>query len=135
MSKGHAKHHERHHGLSLFGKDLVRRCSSKCELCEAHGVKLKVFEVPPIEAEPNFDHCIMICEACQGQIDKPRTIDPNYWRFLANAMWSSVPPVKIMSVTMLRHLADKNDWASELLEQVYLEPDEDAWLVKVPPLD
>lgn len=134
MSKGHSKHHERHYGLSLFGKDLVRRCGSKCELCEAHGVKLGVYEVPPIGTEPDFDHCIMICATCQGQIDKPRTIDANYWRFLATAMWSTVTPVKIMSVTMLRHLAAEHDWASDLLEQVYIDPDEDAWLVNVPPL-
>ncbi|MBN0988018.1 phnA protein [Amphritea pacifica] len=127
MSKGHARHQERHHGLSQFGKDLVRRCGSKCELCDSHGVKLVVYEVPPIEPEPNYDHCIMICETCQGQLDRPKTIDPAYWRFLATSMWSSVAPVKVISVALLRHLAKQQDWADALLEQVYMEEDERAW--------
>lgn len=131
MSKGHAKHHERHHGLSQFGKDLVRRCGSKCELCESAGVKLAVFEVPPIDAEPNYDHCIMVCETCQGQIDRPKSIEPDYWHFLANTMWSPVQPAKIMAVVMLHHLSAKHPWASDLLEQVYLEPEEDGWVSAV----
>lgn len=131
MSKGHAKHQERHHGLSLFGKDLVRRCGSKCELCESSGVKLSVFEVPPIGTEPDFSHCIMICETCQFQIEKPKRIDSDYWHFLASSMWSTVPPVKVISVAMLKHLSDKNDWAVQLLDQVYLDSDEDHWAAKI----
>ncbi|UTW04120.1 phnA protein [Amphritea atlantica] len=131
MSKGHAKHQERHHGLSQFGKDLVRRCGSKCELCEDHGVKLVVYEVPPIEAEPDYDHCIMICETCEGQLDRPKTIDATYWRFLANSMWSSVTPVKVISVAMLQHLAKQEAWAGELLEQVYMDEEERAWSEEV----
>ena len=131
MSKGHGKHQERHHGLSLFGKDLVRRCGSKCELCEAHGVKLAVFEVLPIAAEPDFDHCIMICQTCQTQIERPKTLDAHHWRFLTSSMWSTVPAVKVMSVAMLKHLAVQHDWATELLEQVYLDAAEDAWVTKV----
>ncbi len=131
MSKGHAKHLERHHGLSMFGKDLVRRCGAKCELCEAHGVKLAVYEVPPIAAEPDYDHCIMICDSCRAQLERPKTIDPTYWRFLANAMWSSVVPVKVISVVLLEHLAKQQDWAGELLEQVYMQAEERAWADEV----
>lgn len=131
MSKNHAKHQERHHGLSQFGKDLVRRCGARCELCEAHGVKLGVYEVPPIVAEPDYEHCIMICETCSGQLDRPKTIDPTYWRFLATSMWSSVVPVKVISVVLLAHLAKQQDWAGELLEQAYMEESERAWADEV----
>jgi len=131
MSKGHAKHQERHHGLSLFGKDLVRRCGSKCELCDSSGVKLGVFEVPPIATEPDFNHCIMICETCQIQIEKPKSIDASYWHFLASSMWSTTPAVKVLSVAMLKHLSDKNDWAVQLLDQVYMDAEEDSWVTKI----
>lgn len=128
MSKGHAKHQERHHGLSQFGKDLVRRCGSKCELCEAHGVKLTVYEVPPIAADPNYDQCIMICELCSNQLDKPKTIDPNYWRFLASTMWSDLAPVKVISIALLKYFEEAEDWAAELREQVYIQQEEQDWL-------
>lgn len=131
MSKGHAKHQERHHGLSQFGKDLIRRCGSKCELCETHGVKLIVYEVPPIEADPEYDQCIMICETCSGQLDKPKTIDPSYWRFLASTMWSDLTPVKVISIALLQHLARQDDWAAELRQEVYIEQDELDWIDKI----
>ncbi len=131
MSKGHAKHQERHHGLSQFGKDLIRRCGSKCELCEAHGVKLTVYEVPPIASDPNYDQCLMLCEICAGQLDKPRIIEPSYWHFLASTMWSDLPPVKILSIALLQHLSVKEDWAAGLLEQVYIDQEEQVWLDQV----
>ena len=128
MSKGHERHHERHHGLSLYGKDLIRRCSAHCELCDAHGVKLSIFEVPPITSEPDFSHCLMVCETCSEQLEKPKTRDPNHWRCLNHSVWSSVPAVKITAVAMLQHIANMEPWAAELLEQVYLEPEEVEWL-------
>ena len=131
MSKGHAKHQESHHGLSSFGKDLVRRCGSKCELCDAQGVKLVVFEVPPIGTEPDYDHCVMICENCQSQIERPKTIKANYWRFLATTMWNTIPALKVISVAMLKHLSAEHAWAAELLDQVYLNAEEDAWVIKI----
>ncbi|WP_415898967.1 phnA protein [Neptuniibacter sp. QD48_11] len=131
MSRGHARYQERHHGLSLFGKDLVRRCSSHCELCNAQGVKLGIFEVPPILTEPNFEHCIMICDVCTQQIERPKIRDNNHWRCLNSSIWSPVPAVKVMAIAMLQNIAQQERWAVELLEQVYLEPDEQAWLEEI----
>ncbi len=131
MSKGHARHQERHHGLSLYGKDLVRRCSSHCELCDAHGVKLAIFEVPPVPSEPDFEHCVMLCETCSEQIERPKMRDANHWRCLNHSVWSSVTAVKIMAVAMLQSLAEQESWAQELLEQIYLEPEESEWLDKI----
>ena len=70
MAKGLDKHRERLETLALFGKDLTRRAGSKCELCETSNVKLQIHEVPPVPAEPDFEHCIFICDACQDDIDK-----------------------------------------------------------------
>lgn len=131
MSKGYARHAEKHHGLSLFGKDLVRRCSSHCELCNAHGVKLGIFEVPPVTQEANFEQCIMICEQCSEQIERPKLRDLNHWRCLNHSIWSEVPAVKVMAVAMLEKIAQQERWAVELLEQVYLTPEEQTWLEQI----
>lgn len=128
MSKGRDKHQERHHGLSMFGKDLVRRCGAHCELCNANGVPLAIYEVPPVKADPVFEHCLMICETCRSQLDRPKTIDSNHWRCLSNTMWSSVPAAKVTSIVLLNHLSKTEDWAGELLEQAYLEPEEQSWV-------
>lgn len=131
MSRGHDRHQERHHGLSLFGKDLVRRCSSHCELCDAQGVKLGIFEVPPVPTEPLLDHCTMICETCREQIERPKFRDNNHWRCLNHSIWSSVPAVKVLAIAMLQNISEQERWAVELLEQVYLEPEESEWLDKL----
>jgi len=131
MSKGHERHHERHHGLSLYGKDLVRRCSSHCELCDAHGVKLSIYEVPPIPTEPDLAHCTMICDLCLEQIEKPKLRDNNHWRCLNYSIWSEVPAVKVLAVAMLNKLAAEERWAVELQEQLYLENDTLEWLAQI----
>jgi protein PhnA len=134
MSKGHERHQERHYGLSLFGKDLVRRSSSHCELCGAQGVKLRIYEVSPLPQEPDFDHCTMICEDCLSQINNPKIRDHNHWRCLNQSIWSEIPAVKVLAIAMLQKMAEEERWAVELLEQLYLQPEDQAWLeqVKIP---
>ncbi|GAA3920665.1 phnA protein [Litoribacillus peritrichatus] len=127
MSKGSEKHKQRNDAISYFGKDLVRRSGSHCELCNAHGTKLIIHEVPPVPREPDFDHCIFICETCSGQIDKPKTVNPDHWRCLNTSAWSQVPAVQVMSVIMLDRLASE-DWAVELKDQLYLSPEIQNWL-------
>lgn len=130
MARGHERHHG-HAGLSIYGKELVRRCGAHCELCDAQGTKLKIFEVPPIESEPDVNHCIMICETCLDQIEHPKHMDRHHWRCLNNSMWSSVPAVKVTAVAMLKRLSRSESWATELLENRYMEPEEAEWLEEV----
>lgn len=131
MSKGHERHQERHHGLSLFGKDLVRRSSSHCELCGAHGVKLSIYEVSPVPPAPDFEHCTMICDVCLEQINKPKLRNNNHWRCLNQPIWSETIAVKVLAIAMLQKIAEEERWAVELLEQLYLQPEEQAWLEKI----
>ncbi len=130
MARGHERHHG-HHGLSVYGKELVRRCSAHCELCDAQGIKLKIFEVPPFDSEPDVNHCIMICETCLDQIEHPKHMDRNHWRCLNSSMWSPVSAVKVTAVAMLQRLSNSERWAIELLEQRYMEPEEAEWLEEV----
>jgi len=126
MAKGYGRYKERLDILNSFGKNLARRSGSKCELCSASGVKLMVFEVPPASSEPDYDKCVFLCETCQEKIEKPGK-DLSHWQCLNEKVWSEVPAVKILSVKILKKAKDES-WVHELLEQVYLEPEEEEWV-------
>ncbi|WP_163832929.1 phnA protein [Spartinivicinus ruber] len=123
MAKGYDDHQARLSELNLLGKALTRRAKSCCELCEASGVKLTTYEVPPIPVEPELDQCLLLCPTCYEQLNRPKSIQTDHWRCLTKTMWSSLPAAQIIAIRMLKYLADKADWAAELLEQAYLEPE------------
>ena len=128
MARGLERHRERQNALAAFGKDLARRARSACELCEATGVPLQPYEVPPPPAQPEFDQCAFLCETCREQLEHPARRDADHWRCLNNSVWSQVAAVQVLAVRMLRELTKRETWAEELLEQVYLEPDIEAWV-------
>ncbi len=130
MTKGFDKHHHRLSELNRFGKDLVRRAKSKCELCGEHNTSFLIYEVPPVPVEPKFEHCIHICEECEHQINKPKLMNVNHWHGLSASVWSEVPAIKVIAVVMLKRL-QHDDWASSLLEQIYLEPEIETWLARL----
>lgn len=128
MSTGFQGKFHRQNTLSRFAKDLVRRSRSHCELCGKNGVKLEVYEIPPLGEEPYVDGCIFICEGCRKQITEPKKMIPAYWRCLNNALYSEVAAVQVMSYRLLKRLAStKEHWAEELLEHAYLDPDVEHW--------
>lgn len=131
MSKGLDKHKHRSESLSYFGKDLVRRSGSHCELCNASGTKLSIYEVPPVPKEPDYEHCIFICESCREQIEKPKTVKPDHWRCLNTSAWSNIPAVQVMSILMINQLIDtqkENEWLQDLKDQLYLTEEIEAWI-------
>jgi protein PhnA len=69
----------------------------------------------------------MICATCAAQIDG--TSDENHWRGLASSMWSEDAAVQVLSVRMLKRLDAA--WARDLLDQVYLDEDTQAWVDNV----
>ncbi len=128
MSKGFQGKFHRQNMLSHFAKDLVRRSRSHCELCDKHGVKLDVYELPPLDEEPFLNGCLFICDGCRKQIVEPKKMIPSYWRCLNNALYSEVPAAQVMSFRILKRLAKTDHhWARELLENAYLDPDLEAW--------
>lgn len=131
MSKGLEKHKHRSESLSYFGKDLVRRSGSHCELCDASGTKLTVFEVPPVPKEAELSHCIFICDTCRGQIEKPKTLNADHWRCLNTSAWSPEPAIQVMSVLLIDQLianVKDNEWLQDLKEQLYLTEDIQEWI-------
>lgn len=127
MSKRHEKHRERAGQLSNMGKYLARRAGSCCELCLHCSVALSPWEVPPLQAEPDPDRTIFVCDICRQQLEQPNKIDANHWHCLHKSVWSKVPAVQVIGVAMLHKLKDE-DWSQELLEQLYLEPEVSEWV-------
>ncbi len=131
MAKSYQAHQDYIHALSRFGKDLARRSRASCELCAADGVALSVFEVPPSQDPPQFESCFFTCETCREQIETVRKREASHWRCLAAAVWSEVPAVQVMAVLLLRFYRERESWASDLLDDVYLDPEVEEWVNEV----
>ena len=130
MAKGLQKHQERQSALGLLGKNLARRARSKCELCEASGVPLTIYEVAPVPVEPDIEHCLMTCDTCRGQLENPGRIQPDHWRCLTKSIWSEVPAVQVLSLRWLRQFAGQHQWAADTLEIAFLSPEIEEWANK-----
>lgn len=131
MAKGYDQNIERKNTVSFYGKDLARRSKSKCELCEAAGVKLNVYEVPPILVEPKYEKCILICDNCIELIEKINKVKENDFRFLRNAIWSEVPIVKVVAISLLRKIEEKVSWAKDILEDLYIDEETEKLLEEI----
>ncbi|MFY7672005.1 PhnA domain-containing protein [Tenacibaculum sp. MEBiC06402] len=106
--------------MSLL-QELKDRSGSQCELCTSK-TNLNIYEVPPISTG-GVDGSILACGNCIEQINNPETIDPNHWRCLNDSMWSEFSAVKVVAWRML-HRLKKEGWPQDLLDMMYLEPDE-----------
>lgn len=128
MSKGKERHEEHQAALALLGKDLARRARSRCEICEASGVPLRPYEVPPAPREPELERCALICQTCESALENPRlSLADAEWRCLSNTLWSELPAVQVAVVRLLRRLAPQAAWARELLEDSLLDEATLAW--------
>ncbi|MGL4510785.1 PhnA protein [Cetobacterium sp.] len=126
MAKGYDQHMERKNKVNSFGKELTRRAKSKCELCEATGVSLSIFEVPPVKEEPEVERCIFICDECRDKLERIRKAKENDFRFLSNSMWSEVDMVRALSIVLLKEMSKKYSWAEVILDDLYIdEPTEE----------
>jgi len=67
---------------------------------------------------------VAICATCADQITG--TPQPDHWRGLASAMWDENPAIQVLAVRMLKRL--KTDWSQDLMDQVYLDEDTQAWV-------
>lgn len=131
MARGKEQHDERVAQLQRFGKDLARRARSRCELCERGGLPLSIVEVPPQPGVPDFDHCVMLCEACARAVASPKQFEAGqHWRCLAQTVWSETPAVQVLALRLLRRQALTEAWARETLEIFYVDDDIEDWVTK-----
>ncbi|MEI6856523.1 PhnA protein [Psychrilyobacter sp.] len=121
MARGYDVAKGRKNKVSLFGKTLVRRSKSTCELCGETGQKLNIFEVGKIEVEPDFDRCIHICDTCMNTIDRLKKANENDLRFLNHAIWSEENIVKATAIDLIKQIEGKYSWIDDLLDMVYMD--------------
>lgn len=127
MGKGYDTHQARVTALQLLGKDLARRAKSKCELTGVAGVPLRAYEVPPVAAEPDSERTLLLSEACHEVLDRPEKLAGRTWQSLAEVVWSEMPAVQVVAWRMLNRLAKREDWAREVIDEVFLDPEVEAW--------
>jgi protein PhnA len=127
MGKGYETHQARVAALQALGKDLARRAKSKCELTGAAGVPLRPYEVPPVADEPDLERTLLLCEACHEVLEQPKRLAGRAWQGLAEVVWSEMPAVQVVAWRMLQCLAMREDWAREVMEEVFLDPEVEAW--------
>lgn len=127
MGKGYELHQARALALQGLGKDLARRAKSKCELTGAAGVPLRPYEVPPVAVEPDFDRTLLVSEACHEVLERPEKLVGREWQCLAEAVWSEKPAVQVVAWRLLNELAKREDWAREVIEEVFLDDEVEAW--------
>lgn len=121
MGKGYEANQARLGVLQSFGKDLARRAKSTCELSQAKGVPLKIYEVPPVPAEPDFERCLLLSEELIQVLEKPALLVADDWRHLGELVWSENPVVQVMSLRILNFLASDHDWCREIVEEAYFD--------------
>ena len=127
MGKGYDTHQARVAALQSLGKDLARRAKSKCELTGAAGVPLRPYEVPPVSADPEIERTLLVSEHCIEMLEHSDRLKGREWQCLAEVVWSEMPAVQVVAWRMLNELAKREDWAREVIEEVFLDEEVEAW--------
>jgi protein PhnA len=127
MGKGLEAHQARTRALQSLGKDLTRRAKSKCELTGAAGVPLCLYEVPPVPLDPDLQRTLLVSEICFEALTHPKQLKGRQWQCLAETVWSEQPATQVVAWRMLHHLAKSEDWAREVIEEVFLDDETAAW--------
>ena len=117
--------------MQALGKDLARRAKSKCELTGVAGVPLRSYEVPPVAAEPDLDRTLLVSETCLEVLENPKRLKGREWQCLAETVWSEQPATQVVAWRMLNHLAKSEDWAREVIEELFLDEEVENWAKSV----
>jgi protein PhnA len=70
---------------------------------------------------------LLLSEACHEVLEQPKRLAGRTWQGLAEVVWSEMPAVQVMAWRMLNHMAKSEDWAREVIEEVFLDPEVEAW--------
>ena len=124
---GYEKHKARQEAMDALGRQLARRARSRCELCE-QSASLAPYEVPPVPAQPELDQTLLLCQTCR-QMAQGGRLDDKHLRFIETTIWSDFEPVKVTSYLLLERLHEGGvAWATPVLENAYVTPEEQAWI-------
>lgn len=107
--------------VGRLGKDLTRRSKGRCELCASKD-DVRPFELWPFPEEPDPDRTLMGCNRCRTWLDEER-MEPVEARFLSEAVWSDVAPVRLAAARMLLSHDDLSDpWLADALDAANVDP-------------
>lgn len=67
----------------------------------------------------------LLCEACQVRM-AAEELDGAQWHCLQESAWSEVPAVQVLAWRLLARLSAEG-WASDLIDQLYLDDDVMSW--------
>lgn len=103
--------------IGMLGKDLTRRSKGRCELCQSRD-GVRPYELEPFPDEPSMDRALCACERCRDWLDGGEIVSIEA-RFLEEAVWSTVRPIRLAAARLLV-LADFADdpWVRDGLEAV-----------------
>ena len=104
--------------------ELLERAESKCELCNGTE-NLNGYTVPPKSKEV-LENQVCVCTFCLSQLNDLEGLDTDHWRCLNESMWSQEPAVQVVAHRLLSAL-EKEDWAQDLLNMLFLDDDTLAW--------
>ena len=107
-------------------KALIERSGGQCELSGVTD-NLVVYSLPP-ECENHSDKSVYICQKLLDAINSDDALNPNDWRCLSDAMWSSVPAVQVLVYRMYSRLVAQGETsAQDQLDMMYLDDEQKAW--------
>jgi protein PhnA len=83
-----------------------------------------------VPADSGLALACTICEICENQLNPGAVLDVGHWRCLQTSAWSDSPAVQVLAWRLLGRLGET--WASDLRDQLYLEPETLAWAESEP---
>ena len=116
MAKGRDKHQNYLAALNLLGKALARRSGRKCELSQQSGV-LVIHDLESSKVEPDMNHVVLVTESVKQSLDGA-PFDASELRFLENAVWSTLSPVRRAAVSLLERI--EAPWAQAAIENAQM---------------
>lgn len=105
-------------------EQLLARTGNVCELSGTTD-DLIFYTLPP-DNTATLENTIVVSAHCAAQLNKNEQLDPDFWKFLPDSMWSEVPAVQVAAWRMLHRL--KNEaWAADALDILYLDDETLEW--------
>ena len=106
---------------------LNTRSNGKCELCGSESNPSAV----PIDADitGDADTSVHLCDTCAPAATSGDALEGAHWYCLQDAAWSAVPAVQVLSYRLLHRMSGET-WATDLMDQIYLDEETLAWAQK-----
>lgn len=114
---------------AAVNSELQNRAGSRCEFCGSE-TDLDCHVVAPRDASA-ASSCVLLCGTCRTELQTPKSLDVNHWRCLNDSAWNENGAVKVLAWRILKCL-EGQAWASELLEQMYLDEELQEWASSAP---